>query len=324
MKRLDAVLVTTTPPLGPIAGIVIAGLKRARLKYWVMDLNPDQAVAMGIVSARAVSVWLFERINRLMLRMSTDIVALDHPMAERLRRKGKIYGRLHILPPWPLEDIAKPVSPTENPWRKAHGLGDELVIMYSGNHSMANPLGTFLMAAQRVTDVGNLRFIFIGEGPGKRDVEQLRLPNVMSLPYQPLETLRYSLSAGDVHLVSIGDALVGIVHPCKAYGAMAVSRPIVALGPKESHLANLVDEGKAGWLISHGDVDATEKVFRTIAALGRPTLCEMGIRAQAVVRDRLNRSLLNGMFCDILERGTIDESRPRKVTGIKAHTQLPQ
>lgn len=305
VKHIDTVLVTTTPPLAPIAGIIVAGVRRAQLKYWVMDLNPDQAVAMGIVPAEAASVRIFECINRQMLRQADDIVALDLAMADRIRKKGEIGGRLHVLPPWPLEDVVDPVLPDENPWREAYGLQDKIVVMYSGNHTQANPLSTFLQAAQRVTDLKVLLFVFVGGGPGKRDIEQLQLPNVMSLPYQPLETLRYSLSAGDVHLVSIGEALVGIIHPCKAYGAMAVSRPIVALGPKESHLAHLVEEYKNGWLIKHGDVDSAEQVFRKIASLGKAALHEMGLSAQAVVRDRLNRTMLNEKFCNIVERGSI-------------------
>ena len=41
-----------------------------------------------------------------------------------------------------------------------------------------------------------------------------------------LATLRESLSAADVHVVSLGADMVGIIHPCKVYGAMAVlARP---------------------------------------------------------------------------------------------------
>ena len=46
---------------------------------------------------------------------------------------------------------------------------------------------------------------------GKKEVEQYRqkhdLKNVISLPYQPLSELRYSLSSADVHVVSLGDKI---------------------------------------------------------------------------------------------------------------------
>lgn len=301
LKQVNAVVVSTSPPIAVIGGVVLAALKRAKLKYWVMDLNPDQAVAMGVVRPDSFSVRLFEWVNRQALEQASDVVVLDRFMEERVRAKGSIAGRLHILPPWPLEDVSPAVPPAENPWRSAHGIGDEIVVMYSGNHSPANPLRTFLLAAERLRDVPELRFLFVGGGAGKKEVEAMQLPNVSSLPYQPLETLRYSLAAGDVHLVSIGDDLVGIVHPCKAYGAMSVSRPIIALGPKESHLSDLVDNGAIGWKVTHGDVDAAERIFRDLVAQGRTQIKELGERAQALVQRSLSRSTLRKKLCDVLE-----------------------
>ena len=51
---------------------------------------------------------------------------------------------------------------------------------------------------------------------------------------------RYSLSAADAHLVSVGNESVGTIHPCKIYGAMAVARPIILLAPDPCHVSDLV------------------------------------------------------------------------------------
>ena len=76
-------------------------------------------------------------------------------------------------------------------------------------------------------------FLFIGGGNGKKQIddfiEREHVENVRTLPYQPLDQIKYSLSAADVHLVAMGSEMVGIVHPCKVYGAMAVARPILLL-----------------------------------------------------------------------------------------------
>ena len=56
------------------------------------------------------------------------------------------------------------------------------------------------------------------------------LSNALSLPYLPLEELRFSQAAADVHVVTLGNLLAGIVHPCKLYGALEVSRPVLYFG----------------------------------------------------------------------------------------------
>ena len=48
----------------------------------------------------------------------------------------------------------------------------KFVIMYSGNHSPSNPLTTILDAVVQLKDDSNLRFLFVGGGTGKKEVEQ--------------------------------------------------------------------------------------------------------------------------------------------------------
>ena len=48
-RGIDAVVVSTSPPMGPLAAVLVGLMHRARVKYWVMDLNPDQMVALGML-----------------------------------------------------------------------------------------------------------------------------------------------------------------------------------------------------------------------------------------------------------------------------------
>jgi hypothetical protein len=303
VRPLDAILVSTAPPMASVAAVAIAALRRAPIKYWVMDLNPDQLVALGVVGARSLVARVFDRLNRMVLRRAADVVVLDRFMAERVKAKLDVSAKLSIIPPWPHEDHLDPVAHGENPFRRQHGLDGKLVVMYSGNHGPSNPITTVLRAAQRLGDLPDLTFLFIGGGIGKREVDEAVGPTIRSLPYQPLDQLRYSLSAADVHLVTVGDAIVGIVHPSKVYGALAVARPVLLLGPEESHVGELIREQGIGWRVSHGDVDGAERTLRLIARTPAAELAAMGARARALVAGRLSKAELCGRFCDVVERG---------------------
>jgi glycosyltransferase involved in cell wall biosynthesis len=127
--------------------------------------------------------------------------------------------------------------------------------------------------------------------------------NIVSLPYQPLSEIKYSLSAADCHVVSIGNDVVGIVHPCKVYGAMAVSRPILGLGPRPSHVSDLIEQNGIGWHVAHGDVEACVSAIREMLGTPREKLEAMGDKAAGVVGTTLSKRALMGRFCDVLERG---------------------
>jgi len=109
---------------------------------------------------------------------------------------------------------------------------------------------------------------------------------------QPLSELRWSLSSADVQLVTMGEAMVGIVHPCKVYGAMAVGRPILLLGPQRSHVGDILDAHPIGWKATHGDVEGTVVVLRQILDADAADLTERGQRAQQVIARQLSKTNL--------------------------------
>ena len=308
VRNMSAILVSTSPPMCSIAAMVIAWVRRVPIKYWVMDLNPDQMIVLGRLTERSLLARVFNFINRRILKRATDVIVLDRFMAERLARKQDVSSKQTLMPPWPHDDHLAVVDHADNPFRRSHELDGKFVVMYSGNHGYSTPITTVLQAALRLQDVKDLVFMFIGGGVGKKEVETTiaeHTPrNIISLPYQPLDQIKYSLSAADIHLVSVGDTVVGVVHPCKVYGAMAVARPILLLGPDPCHVSDLVNEHRLGWQITHGDVDAAVQTIGEIVATPTADLKAMGARGREVITTRLGKQVLCARFCDVLERGT--------------------
>jgi colanic acid biosynthesis glycosyl transferase WcaI len=306
-RRLGGVLVSTSPPMCPAAALVLRLIRRVPVAYWAMDLNPDQMIEAGRISARSAAARLFDAMNRGILRRAGNVIALDRYMSQRLNSKVDARAKTIIIPPWPhVEEAGPALDHADNPFRSQQNLEGRFVFMYSGNISPVHPVGTILEAAGRLADDPRLLFLFIGGGLGRRQIEQVietnRAPLIRLLPYQPLEHLRLSLSAADVHLVAMGTNMVGIVHPCKVYGALAVGRPVLLLGPRNCHVSDILEEHDVGWRIDDGDVDQAVRTIRKIAATGEDELREMGRRGQQVVRERFSKTVLCRRFGDVLEQ----------------------
>lgn len=316
LRNLEHIVVSTSPPMCPLAAVILNILRGTPITYWVMDLNPDQMIELGKASPTSLQVRIFDWLNRQILRRARAVVALDRFMAERLNRKLDITDKLVVFPPWPLEDHVEPVEHADNPFRKEHGLAGKTVIMYSGNLSIASPVDTILAVAKRVADLDDLVFMFIGGGLVKKEIDELiareNPRNIRTLPYQPIEKLRYSLSAADVHLVAVGEKIVGICHPCKIYGSMAVARPVLSLGPAACHASDILAEGEIGWAIEHGDVDKAERVIREIHAMDEAARMAMGREARQMVDREFSKQILCGRFADVVEHGPQVDSSYRK------------
>jgi glycosyltransferase involved in cell wall biosynthesis len=321
MPGLHTIVVSTSPPMGSLAAVILGALRRIRVVYWPMDLNPDQVVALGLATHRSTTVRMFEWLNRAILRRADTVIALDQAMAHRLERKWPVADKLVIVPPWPEEDEALAVPHDENPFRRQHGLEGKLVIMYSGTLGPSNPVTTILDAAARLEDDPRIVFLFVGGGTGMAEVKARNRPNIRCLPYEPLSRMRFSLSAGDVQLVSLGDDMAGIVHPCKVYGAMATSRPIFFLGPAGSHVSEMMEESAFGWEVRHGDVDGAVRAIREIADAGPWVLEQMGSRARTLIARNRTRRISCGRVCDAI-MGEAPISRP--ATRKSSAPQSPQ
>jgi colanic acid biosynthesis glycosyl transferase WcaI len=303
--RLAGIFFSTSPPLIGLPMSVAAILRRVPTVYWAMDLNPDQLLALGKIKPNGLICRLLESVNRFILHRATSIVALDRFMADRLAARNVPRSKFAIIPPWPHEDKIQSTN-SENPFRLRHNLAGKFVIMYSGNHSPSNPLTTILDAIVQLKTDPTLQFLFVGGGSGKKEVEQYirthNLTNTLSLPYQPMEDLKHSLSAADIHIVSLGQNMVGIIHPCKIYGAMAVARPILFLGPKPSHISDLLDKHDIGLQIPHGDTPATLAAIRRLREMPPTQLQSMGQTAQTILEQSLSQSQLCGQLCDFVEK----------------------
>ncbi len=305
--RLAGIFFSTSPPLIGLPLSIVAAFRRVPVVYWAMDLNPDQLVALGKLKETDWICRLLEAANKFILRRSSLVIALDRFMAYRLAKCGIPRLKICVLPPWPHETHADDSSiPAHNPFRTRHNLAGKFIIMYSGNHSPSNPLTTILNAIVRLKAEPDIRFLFVGGGSAKRQVEDYirnhELANAISLPYQPLADLKHSLSAADVHIVSLGEEMVGIIHPCKIYGAMAAARPILFLGPRPSHISDLLDQHDIGIQIRHGNVAGAVDAIRRFHGMSSAQLQSMGRTAQTVLRQSLSQDLICGRVCDAVEQ----------------------
>ncbi len=313
ISRLKCILVSTSPPMASIAALAIRLVRRASIKFWVMDLNPDQIVEMGKIEPTSLAARGFDALNRAILASADDVVALDRFMGQRLNRKRNIESKLTVLPPWPHFDSVETVAHADNPFRKRHALEGKFVVMYSGNHGRNTSVCTILDAAVRMQDRPELLFMFVGGGVGKRDVEatieRFKPTNVVSLPYQPFDQIKYSLSAADVHVVTMDDAMVGVIHPCKVYGAMALARPILFVGPDPSHVGDIMQGESVGWHVRQGDVEGAVATLDEMRKMSRDDLKSMGDRAAQVMNRKFRRSEMIETFGNVLARETPPSGR---------------
>jgi colanic acid biosynthesis glycosyl transferase WcaI len=308
LPRHDAVLALTSPPLISVLGAAAARRWRARFFYWVMDFNPDEAVAAGWLRAGSFAFRVLDRMSRFSLRHATRVIALDRFMHDRIVAKGLAPGRVAVVPMWSHDRDVRFDPAGRERFRAEHGLTHKFVVMYSGNHSPVHPLDTLIAAAEALRGDAGLAFLFIGGGSEFSRVQQLAaargLTNVQCLPYRPLSELSASLSAADAQVVVMGNPFVGLIHPCKIYNIFAVGAPVLYLGPAPSHITDLLPRlapGTPRAEVRHGDTAGLVQALHRLRAARPPGSARP---PEPLAAEFAEDRLLNH-FCTLLETATL-------------------
>jgi glycosyltransferase involved in cell wall biosynthesis len=298
----------TSPPLVSFIGAWFARLRGIQFCYWIMDLNPDEALAAGWLTPNSIAARLLEGCSRFSLRKASKIVVLDHFMQKRILEKDIEPKKISVIPPWSHDADVRYDAEGRVRFRKCHGLDGKFVVMYSGNHSPCHPLDTILSAAKKLSENREVAFLFVGGGSQFRKVKQFAidhsLPNILCLPYQPLAQLAGALSAADLHLVVMGSPFVGLVHPCKIYNILRIGSPLLYIGPQPSHISEIIQQinGRlpCGWA-EHGQV---EQVIQQVMGL-KQTMSQRNGDRRASFADQFSKSALLPQLVATLESATV-------------------
>ena len=255
LPRPDIIVTLTDPPLQLVLGILLKGLRRTRLLHWAQDVYPELAERLGVIPADGTFARFLRRISTLCLRRYDAIIAVGGCMQEVLVRRGLCEDKIVIVQNWADADRIRPVPMRANPFRRDQGLEGRFVVMYSGNFGLAHDFDVILQAAEQLQNQSSdTLFLMVGDGPRlaevKAGVASRSLQNVRFLPFQSRDSLSDSLSAPDVHLVTIRADLGGMIVPSKAYPVWVAGRPVIFSGPENSEIARFIAEHGCGSVIN--------------------------------------------------------------------------
>lgn len=255
--KVDTVVTMTDPPMQMVLQSWF-GSRRTRKIHWAQDVYPDVAEKLGVITAGG---WFARRLGTLAnstLRHQDHIVALGRCMRDVFVKRGVAPEKIEIISNWSSIRQAPPQEIEE--MRMRLGWNDDFIVLYSGNFGLAHDFNTVAKAIRddmfgAAREGRKVRFVFAGEGPRLEALHNMisHVEFVNFLPRQDRKNLGSFLGAADAHLVTVREELSGLVVPSKAYGALAVGRPILYVGEEGGEVARLLKESGAGVVIPNGD-----------------------------------------------------------------------
>ena len=268
----STVLVGSDPPFLPFLGWLthkICGQKYALL---IFDIYPDLAIQLGYLKRKSAVAQLWEWMNRCSFANAATIITPGESMKEVLAKKINLsndQSKIQVIPTWEDVDMIRPLPKNENWFCKEHHLLEKTIVLYSGNMGLAHDLVSIIEAARLLQEKREILFLFIGEGGQKKllvdFVRRRKMENVRFLSYQPPETMPYSLTSGDIALISMKSEAKGLCFPSKLQTALASGQAIVGIVPPETEVAELIESEDCGIRANPGEPKEIARAILTLS-----------------------------------------------------------
>ena len=300
----DVIVSETDPFLLPVVAAGHAARCNAKHVCYLQDIYPDVAEAIG----KARSGWITRQIRkrlRTVYQQADQVVVLGNCMRRHLQAEpwGIDHERIAVIPNWADCELIQPHPKQNLSFLETHRLNDRFVVMHSGNMGLTQRLNLLIAAAAEPMWPENAVLALVGDGAARRKLESqagsLAGDRIRFLPYQPRSELSRSLSAADLHVVSMHDNVAGCLCPSKLYGILAAGRPILAIGPDDTDLHDIVREKQLGWCCPPGDAQAIASAVAD-AATDSANRAAMGRRARELAVFSFDRKVVTAQFADML------------------------
>jgi colanic acid biosynthesis glycosyl transferase WcaI len=305
------VLVATSPQFfTAVAGCVVSMVRHRPWVFEVRDLWPASIKAVGVSQGRLIT-WL-ERLELLLYRQATRVLALTEPFKRDLIRRGITAHKIDV--------VTNGVDPRKFARarivvdaRSEMGIPRDVFLAgYIGTTGMAHGLETVIAAAAECRGDCRIRLLVMGEGAQRRQLEMhaaaLQLDNIHFRNRVPHADMPRYYAALDLAIVHLKPAPVfQMVIPSKIFELMAMEVPI--LMAIEGEAARIVAEAGCGVCIPSGDPRALAETVRQLAG-DRGVLRAMGQRGRAAAIARFDRTTLATAALETLRAALIAPATP--------------
>jgi glycosyltransferase involved in cell wall biosynthesis len=251
----DVVLVESPPIFSGPAAWALSRAHRAAFVLNVSDLFTESAVQLGALQNPSL-VALSRGIEQFCYERAALVLGQTEGIVDDIARRAPS-TRVELFPNGVDTELFKP-DRRDPRLRRRYGWEDKWVVGYAGLHGPAQGLRVVLDAARALTDLPHVRFVLIGAGPVKADLEAaLRrepLDNVELLPRQPPEAMPALTACFDAGLVPLANQpIFRGARPSKMFELMGAGVPLLLAARGEAE--RIVKEHDCG-LVSdpeHGE-----------------------------------------------------------------------
>src|SRR6185295_14441826 len=229
-RRPDVVIVSSPTFFSVITAWLWCAPRGVPWVFEVRDLWPAVFVELGVLKNR-FAIWILERMEMFLYRRATRVVTVTKSFKDHIARRGIDPAKIGVVTNGVDLDRFTP-GPRDRAFAREVGLDGKFVVLYLGAHGISHALARMLDAAEKLRDLDDVRFVFVGEGAEKAqlvaEATKRGLANVVFHGGVPKDEVIRWYRLADVGLVPLRNVpLFTTFIPSKMFELLACGLPIV-------------------------------------------------------------------------------------------------
>lgn len=286
----DVVFASSPPLFVGIAGWLSARLTDAQFIFDVRDTWPEVAVAMGALN-NPLAISLAEGLECFIYNRADGITAVTDSFCEHISERVDGDPPIRRVMNGTVPEIFNR-DDQRTKKRAALGVQDKFVVLYAGNHGLAQGLPHIVEAAASMPSGVGVEFVMVGSGPVKSElVDEARrhdLDTIQFVDRVSLEEAAAYMAASDALLVPLEDhKIYKQFIPSKLFDSMAAGKPVLLSVDGEAR--TILDKADAGLYYPPENAEELTEHVAWLAA--HPSEAQaMGERGRAYARMHCTRA----------------------------------
>ena len=282
LRKYKSVVVYSNPPILPFAAVLANLLFGTKIVFVAYDVYPEVAYASDSIRRGSLIDRGMRGINALLYKRASRVVALTDEMRGFLleNRPGLAPDRVVTISNWAHE---KKCCRNTQALARFNYRPDSFVVSYFGNMGICQEMDTLVKAAQQLKNEQNIRFLWIGHGKKKQQIQRYcqnhDMDNVQIHDFLTGQAFEQAVAVSSLCVVSLEKGLKGTCAPSKYYSYLQGGKPVLAVVEQGCYLAKEIRKENIGTAIEIGEVDALVEAIRVLSRRTEDVQ-QMGVRAQ--------------------------------------------
>lgn len=308
-NKYDRVFVHLTSPF--FIGVCARKLSKKQkipLLFWVLDLWPESLSSAGGINNPLIIKPQIRMVQKVYNQCSKILIS-SKGFEKSICEKGNYKDKLVYFPNW-AEDV-RGETPANFDINKIEPFAskreDDFILLFAGNIGEAQNLDAIVEAAKLLKDEKNIKFVFVGDGRRKENLEYFSKENglnetVYFLGRYPIETMPIFMSAADVLMFSLKDELCfNLTVPAKVQFYMSQGKTILAMINGDG--AELVETAKCGFSVNAGNSEVFAKKVIKLFNMPKNELQALGENGRQYYKENFTKEQRITQLNDLLNSG---------------------